>query len=147
MRVVNVVDLMTLQSNTEHPHGLADAAFDALFTKGRPIIFAYHGYPYLIHRLTYKRANHDNMHVHGFREEGTTTTPFDMVVLNQLDRFHLALAAIARVPRLADRARGLVAELEHRLVEHKSYICEYGDDMPAIRNWSWLHERPAWVGG
>ena len=103
IRVVNVVDLMTLQSNTEHPHGLTDEAFDALFTKDRPVIFAYHGYPYLIHRLTYKRTNHDNMHVHGFREEGTTTTPFDMVVLNELDRFHLALAAIDRVPGLADR--------------------------------------------
>ncbi|TIQ61150.1 MAG: phosphoketolase, partial [Mesorhizobium sp.] len=88
VRVVNVVDLMTLQSNSEHPHGLADEDFDALFTKARPVIFAYHGYPYLIHRLTYRRANHDNMHVHGFREEGTTTTPFDMVVLNELDRYH-----------------------------------------------------------
>ncbi|RUV74808.1 MAG: phosphoketolase family protein [Mesorhizobium sp.] len=146
IRVVNVVDLMTLQSNSEHPHGLADAAFDALFTKNRPVIFAYHGYPYLIHRLTYKRANHDNMHVHGFREEGTTTTPFDMVVLNQLDRFNLALAAIARVPGLADRAGGLVADLKRRLAEHKSYIREHGDDMPEIRNWNWSQEDAAGVG-
>lgn len=138
VRFVNVVDLMALQSNTEHPHGFADEAFDALFTKNRPVIFAYHGYPYLIHRLTYKRANHDNMHVHGFREEGTTTTPFDMAVLNQLDRFHLALAAIARVPGLDERAARPVGELEQRLVQHKAYVCEYGEDMPSIRNWAWL---------
>ncbi|ESY78162.1 phosphoketolase [Mesorhizobium sp. LNHC221B00] len=137
IRVVNVVDLMTLQSNTEHPHGLADQAFDALFTKTQPVIFAYHGYPYLIHRLTYRRANHDNMHVHGFREEGTTTTPFDMVVLNELDRYHLALAAIERVPGLAERTEGLVGELHDRLVKHKAYVREHGEDMPEIQKWSW----------
>jgi xylulose-5-phosphate/fructose-6-phosphate phosphoketolase len=137
IRVVNVVDLMTLQSHTEHPHGFADEKFDALFTRDRPVIFAYHGYPYLIHRLTYKRTNHDNMHVHGFREEGTTTTPFDMVVLNELDRFHLALNAIRRVPGLAERAGTVVEDLERRLVLHKDYVCEHGDDMPEIRNWTW----------
>ncbi|TIX81356.1 MAG: phosphoketolase, partial [Mesorhizobium sp.] len=137
VRVVNVVDLMTLQSNSKHPHGLADEDFDALFTKTRPVIFAYHGYPYLIHRLTYRRANHDNMHVHGFREEGTTTTPFDMVVLNELDRFHLALAAIERVPGLAERAKNLAAELHGKLAEHKAYVREYGEDMPEIQKWNW----------
>ncbi|RUU48282.1 phosphoketolase family protein, partial [Mesorhizobium sp. M6A.T.Ca.TU.002.02.2.1] len=137
VRVVNVVDLMTLQSNSEHPHGLADEDFDALFTKTRPVIFAYHGYPYLIHRLTYRRANHDNMHVHGFREEGTTTTPFDMVVLNELDRFHLALAAIKHVPGLAERAKDLAAELQAKLVEHRAYVREHGEDMPEIQNWNW----------
>ncbi|RWM44831.1 MAG: phosphoketolase, partial [Mesorhizobium sp.] len=137
VRVVNVVDLMTLQSNSEHPHGLADEDFDALFTKTKPVIFAYHGYPYLIHRLTYRRANHDNMHVHGFREEGTTTTPFDMVVLNELDRFHLALAAIKHVPGLAERAKGVAAELQAKLVEHKAYVREHGEDMPEIQEWNW----------
>ncbi|RWP85794.1 MAG: phosphoketolase family protein [Mesorhizobium sp.] len=137
IRVVNVVDLMTLQSNTEHPHGLADGDFDTLFTKTRPVIFAYHGYPYLIHRLTYRRANHDNMHVHGFREEGTTTTPFDMVVLNELDRYHLALAAIERVPGLAERAEELAGELHGRLVKHRAYVRERGEDMPEIQKWSW----------
>ncbi|MER8449821.1 phosphoketolase family protein [Mesorhizobium sp. M1428] len=137
IRVVNVVDLMILQSNSEHPHGFADDRFDALFTRAKPVIFAYHGYPYLIHRLTYRRANHDNMHVHGFREEGTTTTPFDMVVLNQLDRYHLALAAIARVPGLAERAKELAAALHAKLAEHKAYVREQGEDMPEIQKWSW----------
>ncbi|RWK94039.1 MAG: phosphoketolase family protein [Mesorhizobium sp.] len=142
VRVVNVIDLMTVQSNSEHPHGLADEDFDALFTKARPVIFAYHGYPYLIHRLTYRRANHDNMHVHGFREEGTTTTPFDMVVLNELDRYHLVLAAIKHVPgliegRLAERAKNLAAELHGKLAEHKAYVREHGEDMPEIQNWNW----------
>ena len=137
IRVVNVVDLMALQSHTEHPHGLADEKFDALFTKDRPVIFAYHGYPYLIHRLTYRRANHDNFHVHGFREEGTTTTPFDMTVLNHLDRFHLALAAIRRVSGLTDKAKKLVAKIEAKLAEHTAYVRKNGEDMPEIRNWSW----------
>lgn len=137
IRVVNVVDLMILQSNSEHPHGFADDRFDALFTRAKPVIFAYHGYPYLIHRLTYRRANHDNMHVHGFREEGTTTTPFDMVVLNQLDRYHLALAAIARVPGLAERAKDLAAALHGKLAEHTAYVREHGEDMPEIQKWSW----------
>ena len=137
IRVVNVVDLMALQSHTEHPHGLADETFDALFTKDRPVIFAYHGYPYLIHQLTYRRANHDNFHVHGFREEGTTTTPFDMTVLNHLDRFHLALAAIRRVSGLTDKAKKLVAKIEAKLAEHTAYVRKNGEDMPEIRNWSW----------
>ncbi|MFH1794933.1 MAG: phosphoketolase family protein [Pseudomonadota bacterium] len=137
IRVVNVVDLMTLQSNSEHPHGFTDEEFDALFTKDRPVIFAYHGYPYLIHRLTYRRTNHHNFHVHGFREEGTTTTPFDMAVMNQLDRFHLALAAIRRVPRLAARAEKLIAEIERRLAAHGVYVREHGEDMPEILDWQW----------
>ena len=137
IRVVNVVDLMTLQAHTTHPHGFTEAAFDALFTTGKPVIFAYHGYPYLIHRLTYKRNNHDNFHVHGFQEEGTTTTPFDMAVMNGLDRYHLALGAIARLPHLAGRAGPVVAQIEGKLAEHRAYVREYGEDMPEIRNWRW----------
>lgn len=135
--VVNVVDLMVLQSHSEHPHGFTDQAFDALFTKDKPVIFAYHGYPYLIHRLTYRRTNHDNFHVHGFREEGTTTTPFDMAVLNQIDRFHLALAAMRRLPEFAERSEQFATALEKKLEEHRAYVCEYGEDMPEIRNWRW----------
>lgn len=146
IRVVNVVDLMTLQSHSEHPHGLADEAFDALFTKDRPAIFAYHGYPYLVHRLTYKRTNHDNFHVHGFKEEGTTTTPFDMAVMNELDRFHLAQAAIRRVPELGDRGKQLSDVLEAKLVEHKAYVWEHGEDMPEIRNWAWPYGTAAEAG-
>jgi xylulose-5-phosphate/fructose-6-phosphate phosphoketolase len=141
IRVVNVVDLMTLQSHSEHPHGFTDEAFDALFTRDRPVIFAYHGYPYLIHRLTYRRANHDNFHVHGFREEGTTTTPFDMAVMNGLDRFHLALAAIRRVPGLGERAKGLETTLHAKLEEHGRYVRAHGEDMPEIRNWRWPTEQ------
>jgi len=137
IRVVNVVDLMTLQSHTEHPHGFTDDVFDRMFTQDRPVIFAYHGYPYLIHRLTYRRNNHDNLHVHGFREEGTTTTPFDMAVMNQLDRFNLALAAIRRLPAFAERSAALKTSLEERLREHKSYVCEHGEDLPEIRDWKW----------
>ena len=143
IRVVNVVDLMTLQSHDDHPHGFTDEAFDALFTKDRPVIFAYHGYPYLIHRLTYKRTNHRNLHVHGFREEGTTTTPFDMAVMNELDRFHLALAAIRRLPGLGGKAAGVVAEIEGRLAAHDAYVREQGEDMPEIRNWRWPQASPA----
>lgn len=138
IRFVNVVDLMTLQPRERHPHGIDDAAFDALFTRDRPVIFAYHGYPYLIHRLTYKRANHDNIHVHGYQEEGTTTTPFDMVVLNQLDRFHLAIAAIARLPDRGGAAgERAVARFRERLAAHRAYIVENGEDMPEIRDWTW----------
>jgi len=137
IRFVNVVDLMTLQSSSEHPHGFTDAVFDAMFTADKPVIFAYHGYPYLIHRLTYRRTNHDNIHVHGFREEGTTTTPFDMAVLNQLDRFHLALAALRRLPQFADRSAQFGAALERKLEEHRAYVRENGDDMPEIRDWHW----------
>ena len=140
IRVVNVVDLMTLQSNRDHPHGLTDAAFDSLFTRDKPVIFAYHGYPYLIHRLTYSRANHANMHVRGFIEEGTTTTPFDMVVLNELDRFHLAIEAIDRVPGLVTRAAGAKQAFRDRLTAHKLYIREHGEDMPEIQGWKWPYE-------
>jgi xylulose-5-phosphate/fructose-6-phosphate phosphoketolase len=139
IRVVNVVDLMALQSNEQHPHGLIDEAFDALFTTDRPVIFAYHGYPYLIHRLTYKRTNHENFHVRGFIEEGTTTTPFDMTVLNELDRYHLAIAAIERVPGLKARAGEALATLRGKLDAHREYIREYGQDMPEILNWTWRY--------
>jgi xylulose-5-phosphate/fructose-6-phosphate phosphoketolase len=139
VRVVNVVDLMTLQPQAEHPHGLSDDAFDALFTRDRPIIFAFHGYPYLIHRLTYRRTNHANLHVRGFKEEGTTTTPFDMTVRNTLDRFHLVLDVIARVPGLATEADAvrLAAYCRERLAEHEVYIRANGDDMPDVRDWRW----------
>lgn len=140
IRVVNVVDLMTLQSNRDHPHGLSDAEFDSLFTRDKPVIFAYHGYPYLIHRLTYSRVNHANLHVRGFIEEGTTTTPFDMVVLNELDRFHLAIEAIDRVPGLVTRAAQAKQGFRDRLTAHKLYIREHGEDMPEIQGWKWPYE-------
>jgi xylulose-5-phosphate/fructose-6-phosphate phosphoketolase len=137
IRVVNVVDLMTLQPASEHPHGLSDRDFDAIFTADKPVVFAFHGYPWLIHRLTYRRTNHDNMHVRGYKEEGTTTTPFDMTVLNDLDRFHLAGDVIDRVPRLAGVAGHEKQWLRNRLIQHKLYIARYGDDMPEIRDWRW----------
>jgi xylulose-5-phosphate/fructose-6-phosphate phosphoketolase len=137
IRFVNVVDLMTLQPSSEHPHGLKDAEFDSIFTTDKPIVFAYHGYPWLIHRLTYRRTNHDNMHVRGYKEEGTTTTPFDMTVLNDLDRFHLAGDVIDRVPRLRNAAGHVKQFLRDKLAEHKCYIEKYGDDMPEIRDWKW----------
>ncbi|MGB3536597.1 MAG: phosphoketolase family protein [Mesorhizobium sp.] len=143
IRVVNVMDLMTLEPKERHPHGLPDAEFDRLFTKDRPVIFAYHGYPYLIHRLTYKRTNHDNIHVRGFNEEGTTTTPFDMAVLNELDRFHLAMEAIDRVPGLSTKAATARRQLADKLVEHTRYVREHGEDMPEIRNWSWPYKTAA----
>jgi xylulose-5-phosphate/fructose-6-phosphate phosphoketolase len=147
IRVVNVVDLMTLQSHEEHPHGFTDDRFDALFTRDRPVIFAYHGYPYLIHRLTYRRSNHANMHVHGFREEGTTTTPFDMAVINRLDRFHLALAAITRLPQLdATTVQHLTARLQAKLQEHTAYVREHGEDMAEIRRWMWMGTTAAGAG-
>ena len=136
-RVVNVVDLMTLQPQTEHPHGLSDEAFDAIFTRDKPIVFAFHGYPLLIHRLTYRRTNHANLHVRGFKEEGTTTTPFDMTVLNDLDRFHLADDVIDRVPGVAERTAPAKQFLRDKLAEHHRYIRQYGQDMPEIRNWAW----------
>jgi xylulose-5-phosphate/fructose-6-phosphate phosphoketolase len=137
IRVVNVVDLMKLQPASEHPHGLSDKEFDVLFTTDKPIVFAYHGYPPLIHRLTYRRTNHDNLHVHGYKEEGTTTTPFDMVVLNGLDRFHLASDVIDRVPALGPRAAYTQQIIRDTLIEHRHYIVRYGDDMPEIRDWRW----------
>src|SRR6185312_3925451 len=140
IRVVNVVDLMTLQSRSEHPHGLADSAFDSIFTADKPMIFAFHGYPTLIHRLTYRRSNHDNFHVHGYLEEGTTTTPFDMTVLNGLDRFHLAMDVIDRVPRLRNIGAHLRQILSDKLQEHRAYICRHGEDMPEIRDWQWSRD-------
>jgi xylulose-5-phosphate/fructose-6-phosphate phosphoketolase len=143
IRFVNVVDLMKLQPASEHPHGLSDAEFDAFFTVDKPIIFAYHGYPWLIHRLAYRRTNHRNLHVRGYKEEGTITTPFDMAVLNDLDRFHLALDALARLPHLGPAADALKARLQSLLVEHHAYIREHGQDMPAVRDWRWPSEPPA----
>ena len=146
VRVVNVVNLMTLQPPSEHPHGLNDADFDALFTTDKPIIFAFHGYPWLIHRLTYRRNSHDNLHVHGYREEGTTTTPFDMCVLNGLDRFHLVSAVIDRLPRLGARAAYAKQAIRDKLIEHRQYIARHGDDMPEISGWKW-GQHTASVGG
>ena len=137
IRVVNVVDLMTLQPSTEHPHGLSDRDFDSIFTTDKPIVFAYHGYPWLIHRLTYRRPNHANLHVRGYKEEGTTTTPFDMTVCNDLDRYHLAEDVIDRVPHLRRVGAHFKQFLRNKLVEHKQYICRYGDDMPEVRDWKW----------
>jgi len=137
IRVVNVVDLMTLQPQSEHPHGLSDADFDSLFTADKPVIFAFHGYPWLIHRLTYRRTNHDNLHVRGYKEEGTTTTPFDMVVLNDLDRFHLVIDVIDRVPVLQRIGAHVKQLMREKRQEHTEYICIYGDDMPEIRDWKW----------
>ncbi len=137
IRMINVVDLMKLQPASEHPHGLSDTEFDLLFTTSKPVIFAYHGYPWLIHRLTYRRTNHANIHVRGYKEEGTITTPFDMAVLNDLDRFHLAADAIARLPQIGSRAAHLEQFLVDQLNEHHAYIREHGEDMPAIRQWRW----------
>ncbi len=143
VRVVNVVDLMALQSPTQHPHGISDEEFDRIFTRDRPVIFAYHGYPYLIHRLVYRRTNHPNFHVHGFIEQGTTTTPFDMVVLNELDRYHLAMAAIERLPIAQSEAEPIVAEAKEKLVLYRAYVREHGEDMPEIRDWKWPYPRDA----
>jgi xylulose-5-phosphate/fructose-6-phosphate phosphoketolase len=137
IRFVNVVDLMILQPSNEHPHGLSDYEFDSIFTTDKPVIFAYHGYPWLIHRLTYRRTNHSNLHVRGYKEEGTTTTPFDMAVLNDLDRFHLAGDVIDRVPRLQRIGAHFKEFLRGKLIEHKQYIVQHGDDMPAIKDWTW----------
>jgi xylulose-5-phosphate/fructose-6-phosphate phosphoketolase len=139
LRLVNVVDLMTLQPSSEHPHGLSDQAFDSLFTRDKPIVFAYHGYPWLIHRLTYRRTNHHNLHVRGYKEEGTTTTPFDMVVLNDLDRFHLAQDVIDRVPQLQSIGAHAKQLLRDKLIEHRHYITKHGEDMPEILNWKWSY--------
>jgi xylulose-5-phosphate/fructose-6-phosphate phosphoketolase len=144
VRVVNVVDLMRLQPASEHPHGLSDSEFDALFTTDRPIVFAYHGYPWLIHRLTYRRTNHDNLHVRGYKEEGTTTTPFDMVMLNDLDRFHLVIDVIDRVPELGGRAAHIRQEMEDARLRARAYTREHGEDDPAVRDWTW-QPQPALV--
>ena len=137
IRVVNIVDVMALQPQSEHPHGLTDHEFDALFTTDRPVIFAFHGYPAFIHKMTYRRHNHHNIHVRGYKEEGTTTTPFDMVVLNNLDRYQLALDAITRIPRLRDHVETATARYWTTIERHKQYICEHGDDMPEVRDWQW----------
>jgi xylulose-5-phosphate/fructose-6-phosphate phosphoketolase len=143
VRVINVVDLMTLQPKSEHPHGLSDKDFDTLFTTDKPVIFAFHGYPWLIHRLTYRRTNHNNIHVRGYKEEGTTTTPFDMCVRNDLDRFHLVHDVIDRVPQLGARAAYAKQAIRDKLIEHKEYIAEYGDDIPEISAWVWGQNRPS----
>ncbi len=137
IRFVNVVDLMTLQTPSEHPHGISDREFDSMFTADKPVIFAYHGYPWLVHRLTYRRTNHDNFHVHGYKEEGTTTTPFDMTVLNELDRYHLAGDVVDRVPRLQRVGAHFKQMLRNKLVEHTRYVHEHGDDIPEVRDWTW----------
>jgi xylulose-5-phosphate/fructose-6-phosphate phosphoketolase len=145
IRVVNVVDLMRLQPESEHPHGLSDGDFDAIFTTDKPILFAFHGYPSLIHRLTYRRTNHVNLHVRGYKEEGTTTTPFDMTVLNDMDRFHLASSVADRVPKLVAKAAHIRQAMQKKRIEHSAYIREHGDDMPEIKHWTW--KRAAEKGG
>jgi len=143
VRVVNIVDLMTLQPHTEHPHGLSDRDFDTLFTRDKPVIFAYHGYPWLIHRLTYRRTNHENLHVRGYKEEGTTTTPFDMVVRNDLDRFHLVADVIDRVPKLGPVAAYAKQAIRDKLIEHAEYIRKRGEDLPEVRSWRWTPDAVA----
>jgi xylulose-5-phosphate/fructose-6-phosphate phosphoketolase len=142
VRVVNVVDLMRLEPPSEHPHGMPDAEFDALFTASRPVVFAYHGYPWLIHRLTYRRRNHANLHVRGYKEEGTTTTPFDIVMLNDLDRYHLVMDVIDRVPGLGERAAHVRQAMVDARLRHRAYTREHGDDMPDVRDWVWVGESP-----
>ncbi len=137
VRVVNVVDLMALEPEGEHPHGLSDRDFDSIFTRDKPIVFAYHGYPTLIHELTYRRTNHRNLHVRGYKEEGTTTTPFDMLVLNDLDRFHLVVDVMDRVPELGPAAAYVKQAMRDKLIDHKQYVRRYGQDMPEIRHWQW----------
>ncbi|MFO0751619.1 MAG: phosphoketolase family protein, partial [Myxococcota bacterium] len=149
VRVVNVVDLMTLQPKNEHPHGVDDETFDRIFTRDRPIIFAFHGYPTLIHRLTYRRTNHGNLHVRGFVEEGTTTTPFDMAVLNRVDRLHLVLSALERIGDRGPRGEVLAGLMRNKLLEHRLYVERVGDDMPEVRDWRWTARKagPARLAG
>jgi xylulose-5-phosphate/fructose-6-phosphate phosphoketolase len=142
IRVVNVVDLMVLQPQSEHPHGLEGQDFDELFTTDKPVIFAFHGYPAMIHKLTYRRRNHDNIHVRGYKEEGTTTTPFDMVVLNQMDRFHLVMDVIDRLPQLGSRAAYAKQTIHQALITHRQYIREHGEDHPSIVGWKWGEKGP-----
>jgi len=139
VRVVNVVDLMRLQPDTEHPHGLSDAEFDAVFTTDRPVIFAFHGYPWLVHRLTYRRTNHRNLHVRGYKENGTTTTPFDMVMLNDVDRFHLVMDVVDRVPGLASRAGLLRQQMADARLRARQWTREHGEDLPEVAGWTWPH--------
>jgi xylulose-5-phosphate/fructose-6-phosphate phosphoketolase len=138
---------MKLQPPSEHPHGLSDAEFDTLFTTDKPIVFAFHGYPWLIHRLTYRRHGHANLHVRGYKEEGTTTTPFDMCVLNDLDRFHLVADVIERVPKLGPRAAYALQAIRNKLLDHKHHIARYGDDMPEITGWKWGQAGPSTTRG
>ncbi len=147
IRVINVVDLMKLQPKSEHPHGLSDPDFDSLFTVNKPVIFAFHAYPWLIHRLTYRRTNHENIHVRGYKEEGTITTAFDMTVLNDMDRFHLVMDVIDRLPHLGSKGVYLKQQLQNKLIEHKRYIGKFGQDMPEIRNWKWGRRDDAWADG
>jgi xylulose-5-phosphate/fructose-6-phosphate phosphoketolase len=137
LRVVNVVDLMKLQPSSEHPHGLSSMDFDELFTKDKPVLFAFHAYPWLIHRMTYRRSNHENIHVRGYKEEGTITTPFDMTVLNDMDRFHLAMDAVDQLPQTGDKGLALKRLMKEKLAEHRQYIVGHGIDMPEVRNWRW----------
>jgi xylulose-5-phosphate/fructose-6-phosphate phosphoketolase len=137
VRVVNIVDLMRLQPPSEHPHGLPDPEFDDIFTSDKPVIFAYHGYPWLVHRLTYRRANHNSIHVRGYKEEGTTTTPFDMVMLNDLDRFHLVMDVIDRVPGLGSKAAHVRQRMVDERLKHRQYTRDHGEDAPDVRDWVW----------
>jgi xylulose-5-phosphate/fructose-6-phosphate phosphoketolase len=147
IRVINVVNLMKLQPTGEHPHGLSDQEFDHLFTTNKPIIFAFHAYPWLIHRLTYRRKNHANLHVRGYKEEGTITTAFNMTVLNEMDRFHLVIDVIDRLPQTGSRGLFLKRQLQDKLIEHKQYIDRHGQDMPQIRDWKWGVPQPADLKG
>jgi xylulose-5-phosphate/fructose-6-phosphate phosphoketolase len=137
IRMVNIVDLMKLQQHSEHPHGLSDVDFASLFTENKPVIFAFHGYPWLIHRLTYRRKNHENIHVRGYKEEGTITTNFDMTVLNEMDRFHLVIDVVDRLPGLGSKGAYIKQMAQDKLIEHKNYINAHGEDMPEIRDWKW----------